>query len=609
MGRMKKLAKNKAKTARLPSEQTNATVNRAGGVSFDITVPAIKLMTMTGGSFFMEPRYYDADKCVPKREAGGKLGKLQERLKLAKNKSLEGSKALKESNVNELDELSREVMATAWDVLNSDNPSDLLKIAHWLRREMNIRMTPQVLLVLASQHPNGKPFVREYTPKIIARPDEIKTVILMHRFFFGMKNLKNCLRYGLSDAMAKMGERGLIKYEGKDFPSWKDVLFMVAHAKDYPLSKPVAEYFMFGKVSDEAPIASARKQLAGCKKLGTKAKNLISTSFANWEVVLSQFGQTAESKKEVWEYLIKENLVGYMAMMRNLRNVLQAGVGGDTVKRIHDKLSDPEQVKRSRQLPFRFAMAAKVLGADYGITDRWYYDRDVSNQKFECNEKHRSIIQDALENAADEAVINVPELPGVTAVFADNSGSMSQMVSEKSKVSCALAANMLGGIVAKRSANARVCAFGTDVKEVNYTKRTRVLEFVGKLAKAETNGCSTNTHRCAQWLMKNGIAADRVIILSDMQCWDSRSAGSRRGLWGYSDQSFADEWFKYKKSNKDTWLHCVNLNGYGDSMVDDKSDKVNLVGAFSEKIISMLLVTEGVMTDAVPTLEQLREKW
>jgi hypothetical protein len=245
MGRMKAMAKKAAREAHLPSKSEDAIVNRAGGVAFDIDNPSVKLITMTGGSFFQEPRYYSAEKCVPQRLSDGKLGKLVERFKINASKAKSGVSSINTRNCDELDDVSLEIVATLWDILNGakgSEPRDALAIAHWLRREMNIRLTPQVILVLASRHKNGQPFVRQYAPKIVVRPDEVKTIIMLHRFFFGMKSLKNCLAQGLSDALAKFGERGLIKYEGAGWPQWKDVLLTLPRKGGRPLSKPVAEY-------------------------------------------------------------------------------------------------------------------------------------------------------------------------------------------------------------------------------------------------------------------------------------------------------------------------------------------------------------------------------
>ena len=65
MSGLKKVARKKSAIARKPSNSPKATVNRAGGVAFEIQDPAVKLVTMTGGSFFAEPRFYDGDQCVP----------------------------------------------------------------------------------------------------------------------------------------------------------------------------------------------------------------------------------------------------------------------------------------------------------------------------------------------------------------------------------------------------------------------------------------------------------------------------------------------------------------------------------------------------------------
>ena len=105
-------------------------------------------------------------------------------------------------------------------------------------------------------------------------------------------------------------------------------------------------------------------------------------------------------------------------------------------------------------------------------------------------------------------------------------------------------------------------------------------------------------------MQHNDIHPDRVIVLSDMQCWND-------GYGGYSDGNFADAWAKFKRGNKDCWLHSVNLLGYGDSMTQEQTskDKVNFVGGFSEKILNHLLVTEGVESEAIPTLDQIREQF
>ena len=56
-----------------------------------------------------------------------------------------------------------------------------------------------------------------------------------------------------------------------------------------------------------------------------------------WETELSDKG----NKKEVWEQLILSNQLPYMAMMRNLRNILKVGISDVAHSKVIAKISDP----------------------------------------------------------------------------------------------------------------------------------------------------------------------------------------------------------------------------------------------------------------------------
>lgn len=73
-----------------------------------------------------------------------------------------------------------------------------------------------------------------------------------------------------------------------------------------------------------------------------------------WETELSSRGDT----KEVWDELIASGRVGYMSLLRNLRNIIKSGADITPVLAV---LSDSIQVKKSKQLPFRFFSAYRML--------------------------------------------------------------------------------------------------------------------------------------------------------------------------------------------------------------------------------------------------------
>lgn len=587
MGTFTATARQKSRTDKTAALYKDATVNRAGGVAFEIQDAATKLVTMTGGSFFAEPRYYSA---TGRKELEARLDVVDGRL--------QGF-----ASCEELDDVAREIVSTALAVADSSEPRDLLAIANWLRNEVNIRLTPQILLVLASRHPATKPFVKDYATKVVVRPDEVKSCLLAHRFFFGYKCLANCLDAGLGEALSKFGEAALMKYDSPHFPTWKDVLGWITRKVGSPLPKPLADYFVKGDVSDATPIVKARKELGRKTVLDDEAKLLIKASRANWEVVLSQFGKTDTAK--AWECLLELNMLGYMALLRNLRNLLEAKVSQEALQMAADKLSDPDEVRRSRQLPFRFMMAHEVLGGP--LPNRYGNARYGRGSRLEVDTYDAGHLLEAIEEATAVACERITALPGVTAIFADNSGSMDQTLSDKSKVSVHAVANMLCGMVAKRAEKPYVCAFATDVAPVTFTKNDTPISIARRVGMADTHGCSTNGHLCFEWLMSKGICADRVIMLSDMQCWDDYS---------YGDGDVQGAWTRYKRTvpgASKTWFHSVFLNGYGDSPANPRDAKVNLVSGFSEKVFDMLLQAEGVLDPAtapqLPTIEQIRQKW
>jgi hypothetical protein len=204
----------------------------------------------------------------------------------------------------------------------------------------------------------------------------------------------------------------------------------------------------------------------------------------------------------------------------------------------------------------------------------------------------------AIELAANESAYNIPELPGTTAIFVDDSGSMQQPVSGKSKVDCAMAARALGAIVAKRGERVYLNAFSDEVREVKFSKNDTV---VGIANRIPFTCQGTYGYKCIEWLARKGIKADRVILMSDQQCYEDRY-----------ERSMCDVWQKYRKQNPTVWLHSIHLNGSGDTPIKE-GDRVNLIGGFSQRVITMLLQTEGVLAKdgkvALPTVEQIRAGW
>jgi hypothetical protein len=204
-------------------------------------------------------------------------------------------------------------------------------------------------------------------------------------------------------------------------------------------------------------------------------------------------------------------------------------------------------------------------------------------------------------------------MDGTTVVFHDTSGSMSTTVSRQSTVSCNMAGAMLAAIVAKRCEKAYIGAFSSEVKMITFTKRDSVIAIAKRLIKTNV-GCATYMYKCMDLVKAQGIKPARIIITSDMQCYNYA------GGWS-STTPMCDLWDSFRKSNngKDCWLHSIHLNGSGDTPVDEKG-KVNQTAGFSEKIFNQLIDAEvrveskskdesGSPEASLPSIEMIREMY
>lgn len=275
-----------------------------------------------------------------------------------------------------------------------------------------------------------------------------------------------------------------------------------------------------------------------------------------WEDALSLAGSNVD-KRKLWEALIPT--MGYMALLRNLRNFDEAGVSDEVAETVAKRLADPEQVAKSRQFPFRFLSAYENVASD-----RW---------------KH------PLGKALDASLANVPELPGRTLVLIDTSASMtSGGISAKSKVTPAKAAAVFGIVLAKRC-GADVYGFADGVFKHQLPKGASALREIQRfLARTGEVGHGTDVPSAIRSTYPAG-KHDRVVILSDMQTVGEQAHYALRAAYGsYGDPGTIVP--------ADKPLYGFNLVGYRSAAFSTaKPNRYELAG-MSDKVWQALPLLE-----------------
>lgn len=393
------------------------------------------------------------------------------------------------------------------------------KAAVYARTQFGMRSITHVVASELAKHIGGKEWAKDFYNAIIYRPDDMMEILSYHLSNNGKET--NAMKKGLAKAFDKFDKYKLAKYrgEGKGF-KLVDVVNLV-----HPI--PVEK-------NAEAINALMKGELK---------------SFDTWETELSKAGQEATSeeekadfKKDVWINLIKEKKLGYFALLRNLRNIIEQAP--EIIDEAIAQLTDESLIRKSLVLPFRFITAFEEV------------------QKLNDGKIIRSVLM-ALNKAVDISISNVPKFDGDTLVVLDESGSMSGKPAT---------IGALFSAVLVKSNNADFITFSDTARYRNVNPMDSTITIANSIKFA--NG-GTNFHSIFQTANKK---YDRVIILSDMQGWIGYNTPTRE----------YNQWKKSTGSNP--FIYSFDLNSYGTMQFPEQN--VFCLAGFSEKVFDIMALLE-----------------
>jgi len=245
----------------------------------------------------------------------------------------------------------------------------------------------------------------------------------------------------------------------------------------------------------------------------------------------------------------------------NLNTFLRHGVFRDEVMvdLIAARLADPDRIRRPRVFPYQLLVA-------------------FLNASQELPLKVREALQDAMETS----IQNVPEIDGQVVVCPDVSGSMGMSVTgyrpgASSKVRCIDVAALVAAAFLRKNRSARVLPFECDVVDIALNPRDSVMTNATKLAKIGGGGtnCSAPLAKLNREKAKPGL----VIFVSDNESWADPRQGRGTAVMG--------EWEKLKQRNPKARLVCIDLVPNATTQAPDRRDILN-IGGFSDSVFDLV---------------------
>ena len=431
-------------------------------------------------------------------------------------------------------------------------PKFVAKLAVYTRTQMNLRSIPMFLIVELAKIHNGDSLVKRTIEKTVLRADEIMELLMCYQLrnhdcksIKKLGKLSRQVQEGLKSAFNRFDEYQFAKYNRSNLEvKLKDALFLVHPKASSPEQQAIFDNIVSGELK---------------------------TPYT-WETQLSELGQKhfdtkeekAEALKALWEELIDSGRLGYMALLRNLRNILQANVSPVHLGKVTSHICDPAKVAKSKQLPFRFLAAYKEL---MGVTS-----------------VHTSTMLSALEKAVRESVNNLEGFGTDTSVLvaADVSGSMFTTISPKSSVMNYDIGILLSMLLKSKCSSVISGMFGDSWKVLNLPQENILANTVEMKRREGEVGYSTNGYKVIDYLVDNNIRMDKVMMFTDMQMWDSTCR----------DNQIQKSWAKYRQIYPEAKLYLFDLNGYGQAPVRLVGDDVTLIAGWSDKVFDVLNTVE-----------------
>ena len=370
------------------------------------------------------------------------------------------------------------------------------------REQMKLRHAPLLLVREMARHKTHRAPVSETLARVIQRADELAEFVAMY-WKDGRVPLSGQVKKGLAAAFPKFDEYQLAKYDRGGPIKLRDVLFL-CHAKP----------------RDQVQAAVWKNLIAGTL-----------TTPDTWEVALS----SGADKHEAWERLLREQKLGALALLRNLRNMREAGVSDKLVVRALGEM------KTDRVLPFRFIAAARYAP------------------------QH----EPELEQAMFRSLKNQTPLPGTTALVVDTSPSMwMARLSRNSDMDRFEAAAGLAILLRETAERVNVYAFNEKAYEV---PPRRGFALRDALAGTKNNWSRGGLAVAAA----NRDGYDRIIVITDGQ-WHFSDTTTVQG-YGEGDpqtvapapltkQAYMINVASYK--NGVGYGKWMNIDGWSDSVIE-----------------------------------------
>lgn len=359
-------------------------------------------------------------------------------------------------------------------------------------------------------------------------------------------------------------------------PSLADVIKMV-HPKPGTPSRAALFGYLIGREHDAAALPELVQQYEKFKRNTNPGKVAVP------DVPFQMLTSLPLTKKE-WRQIAR-NAPWQMTRM-NLNTFLRHGVfhEEEMVGVIANRLSNPRLIEKAKIFPYQ--LMAAYLNADSDVPLR---------------------IRDALQEAMEVSISNVPHVNGKVYVCPDISGSMHSPITGHraggtSKMRCVDIAALVAAAILRRNRTAEVIPFESDVVRCVLNPRDSVMTNAQKLMSLPAGG--TNCCAPLKYLNARKAQGDLIVYVSDNESWlDSPHYGRFNGA---SATETMKQWNLFKTRNPQAKMICIDIQPYATTQAVERADIIN-VGGFSDQVFQLIADVANSRTSENHWVKQIEQ--
>ncbi len=431
------------------------------------------------------------------------------------------------------------------------DPEFIAKLAVFARERGYMKDMPAFLAAMLSV--KDKALLEAIFPRVINNGKMLRNFVqIMRSGAVGRKSLGTMPKRLVREWFENRNAESIFKQSVGQSPSFADILKMV-HINPKDAEKEALFGYLIGREISAENLPKIVKEFEKFK-LGDSL-----------DVPNVPFQMLTALPLATKDWIEIARNAGWTMTRMNLNTFQRHGVFQDAemVKIIAARLSNADEVKRSKVFPYQLLMAYKMAANNAEIP------REITEA-----------LQDAMEIACE----NVPQIEGKVFVLPDVSGSMSSPVTGYRKgattsVRCIDVAGLVTSAILRKNPTAEVLPFECDVVNVALNPRDSVMTNAQKLA--SIGGGGTNCSAPLKQLNRAKSGGDLVIYVSDNESW----MDSNRG-WNNGTETMK-QWNAFKARNKNAKLVCIDINPNATTQAQERQDILN-IGGFSDQVFEII---------------------